>query len=95
MIPKGLASAVLASVALQMNLDNGELIQTLVYSVILWTILISAILVSLLEKTSLKVKFAGYLGIANRVVEESLQNDDLIKSMKNEVDGNSEKQISE
>ena len=53
MVPKGLAAAVLASMPLQMGMAGGELIQGVVYSVILFSIVLCSVLVFLLDRTRL------------------------------------------
>jgi cell volume regulation protein A len=57
-VPKGLAAAVLASLPLQQGFEHGEIIQNLVYTILLFTILFTSIFVFLVEKTSL----AGFYG---------------------------------
>lgn len=49
-VPKGLAAAVLASIPLQQGLKGGEFIQSVVFSVILFSILITSLLIFLLDK---------------------------------------------
>lgn len=53
MAPKGLVPAVLASIPLQMGLMNGEKIQDLGYSIVLFSILISSVLVIAFSKDPL------------------------------------------
>jgi NhaP-type Na+/H+ or K+/H+ antiporter len=53
MVPKGLAAAVLASMPLQMGIASGELIQGVVYSVILFSIVLCSVLVFMMDKTPL------------------------------------------
>jgi cell volume regulation protein A len=53
MVPKGLAAAVLASIPVQESVPGGLLIQNLAYSVILFSIVLNALLVFLMERTSL------------------------------------------
>ena len=62
MIPKGLASAVLASIPVQMAIPYALEIQMITYSVILWTILITSLLVFLIEKSSLENILVKILG---------------------------------
>ena len=50
-IQKGLASAVLASLPLQYGLEGGEFIQSITFEVILFSIIISSLLILLLEKS--------------------------------------------
>ncbi len=57
-VPKGLAAAVLASLALQQGITGGEFIQNVTYSVILFSIVSTSVLVFLLDKTPL----AGFYG---------------------------------
>jgi potassium/hydrogen antiporter len=49
--PKGLAAAVLASIALQRGVLGGEVIQNVVYAIILFTIVLTALLVFLQDRT--------------------------------------------
>jgi len=51
MIPKGLAAAVLASVPLQMGLQNGEFARDVAYAVVLLSIAATSLLVPIAEKT--------------------------------------------
>ncbi|HZY09895.1 MAG TPA: cation:proton antiporter [Bacteroidota bacterium] len=59
MIPKGTAAAVLASMPLQMGLVEGIVIQNLIYSAVVISILITAVLIFLMEKpvSSVLVRF--------------------------------------
>lgn len=56
MTPKGLVPAVLASIPLQLGLQQGEKIQDLGYSVVLFSIVICSILVIMLSKDPLIIK---------------------------------------
>jgi potassium/hydrogen antiporter len=64
MIPKGTAAAVLASIPLQMSLANGAQIRDVTYAVIVASILVSALLMFLIEKTpfarAMAILFTGY-----------------------------------
>ncbi len=64
MTPKGLAAVVLAAIPLHEGIEGGELIQNLAYAVVLFSIVLTALLVFLLERTTLaKVYgwfFAGF-----------------------------------
>jgi NhaP-type Na+/H+ or K+/H+ antiporter len=51
MIPKGLAAAVLAAIPLQKGVLGGELIETITYAIILFSIVVCSVLVILLERT--------------------------------------------
>lgn len=51
MIPKGLAAVVLASIPFQQGYDSGGLIQSVAYSVVLFSMVLTSVLVFLLEKT--------------------------------------------
>ena len=53
MSPKGLAAAVLASIAFQQGINGGEFIKDVVYSVILISIVMTSILLLALERTKL------------------------------------------
>lgn len=50
MIPKGLAAAVLAGIPLQKGIANGQIIQDLTYSIILFSIIITSVLIPLLSR---------------------------------------------
>jgi len=58
MIPKGLAAAVLASLPQQAGVERGDVIQDIVYAVILLSIMGTALLTFLLEKRLLKWPYA-------------------------------------
>ncbi len=51
MIPKGLAAVVLASIPFQQGYDTSGLIQSVAYSVVLFSMVVTSLLVFLLEKT--------------------------------------------
>ncbi|MDA3944635.1 MAG: cation:proton antiporter [Bacteroidetes bacterium] len=51
MIPKGLAAAVLATIPLQQGIEGGELIKNIVFSVILFSIVFTSVLIPLLERS--------------------------------------------
>lgn len=51
MVPKGLAAAVLATIPLQMGIAEGELIKDVVFSVILFSIVFTSVLIPLVEKS--------------------------------------------
>jgi NhaP-type Na+/H+ or K+/H+ antiporter len=53
MIPKGTAAAVLGSLLLQMGLVEGQQVQSLIYNVVALSIVLTALLVFLMEKTPL------------------------------------------
>jgi cell volume regulation protein A len=53
MVPKGLAAAVLASIPLQQGIANGDLIQSVTYSVILFSIVLCSLMVFMVDKTRL------------------------------------------
>jgi cell volume regulation protein A len=53
MIPRGTAAVVLGSIPLQLGLAGGEMIQNTVYAVTIVSILLTAVLIFLLEKTAL------------------------------------------
>ncbi len=61
MVPKGLAAVVLASIPLQQGVAGGETIRHVTYGVVLFSIVITSILVLLLEKTSLPQLYAWIL----------------------------------
>ena len=65
MIPRGLATAVLASAPLYRKMENGLEVQKIVYTVILLSIVIVTLLIFILEKTSFggafRLLFRDYL----------------------------------
>jgi potassium/hydrogen antiporter len=74
MIPRGLATAVLGSLALQQGITGGLLIQELTYAVVLWSIVVTSLMVFLLEKTSLSSLSGRLLGgaaVAAPIVKEN------------------------
>ncbi len=60
MIPRGLAAAALASIPLQQGIDGGEIIQNVVSVIILFTIILTTILVPIVERTK-SSKFYSWL----------------------------------
>ena len=52
MVPKGLATAVLASMPLQEGYPQGMFIQEATYAIVLFSIVINAALIILLDKTA-------------------------------------------
>jgi cell volume regulation protein A len=58
MVPKGLAAVVLASIPLQQGVAGGEIIKNITYGVVLFSIVVTSILVLLLEKTKLPDLYA-------------------------------------
>lgn len=55
-VPKGTAAAVLANIPLQMQLEGGELVQNITYGVVIFSIILTSVLIFLLEKKTLKDK---------------------------------------
>jgi NhaP-type Na+/H+ or K+/H+ antiporter len=51
MSPKGLAAAVLATIPLQQGIAGGELIKNIVFSIILFSIIFTSLLIPMLEKS--------------------------------------------
>lgn len=84
-VPKGLAAAALASLPLKLGIAGGELIQNVIFSVVLFSIIFTAILVFLVQKTALSgfysSMFPGF-GKLNNVQIDSTGDD----SMYTEVD---------
>jgi len=58
MVPKGLAAVVLASIPLQQGVAGGEIIKNVTYGVVLFSIVVTSVLVLLLEKTPLPQLYA-------------------------------------
>jgi cell volume regulation protein A len=61
MIPKGLAAVVLAGIPLQQEVAGGEIIQNITYGVVLFSIVLTSILVLFLESTPLPRLYAWFL----------------------------------
>lgn len=73
MVPKGLAAAVLAALPLKVGVPNGAIIQDIVYSVILFSIILTGILIVLIERKKLHsfyaLIFSGYpIGSESEVI---------------------------
>ncbi len=62
MVPKGLAAVVLANIPLQQGVEGGEVIKNVTYGLILFSIVLTSILVLLLEKTPLPRLYGWMLG---------------------------------
>ena len=58
MAPKGLASAVLASIPFQAGMEGGELIRDLIFAAILFSILLNSLLIVLIDKTRFGSRFS-------------------------------------
>ena len=56
-VPKGLAAAVLATIPIQMGIEGGEMIQNVVFGVILFSIIFTSIMVPVLEKDNAFSRF--------------------------------------
>jgi cell volume regulation protein A len=61
MVPKGLAAVVLASIPTQQGIVGGDIIKSITYGIIVFSIIFTSILVLLLEKTPLPNLYAGIL----------------------------------
>ncbi|OGO01987.1 MAG: hypothetical protein A2Y90_01135 [Chloroflexi bacterium RBG_13_52_12] len=61
MVPKGLAAVVLASIPFQQGVPGGETIKNVTYGIVLFSIVLTSILVLLLEKTKLPNLYAKVL----------------------------------
>lgn len=57
MVPKGLAAAVMASIPIQQEIVGGELIQNTTYAIILFSIVLTSVLIFLVQKTKLSKVF--------------------------------------
>jgi len=73
MVPKGTAAAVLAAIPLQMLLEGGEQIQNVIYAVVVASIVITAFLLFLVERTPVeKVLGVAFSGYRDDIVEKIL-----------------------
>jgi NhaP-type Na+/H+ or K+/H+ antiporter len=61
MVPKGLAAVVLASIPFQQGIVGGELVENIVYNVVLLSIVMTSLLLLLLEKTKLSAFYRWIL----------------------------------
>ncbi len=61
MLPKGLAAVVLASIPLQQGIAGGETIKNITYGIIVFSIILTSIMVLFLEKTPLPKYYARIL----------------------------------
>jgi cell volume regulation protein A len=61
MVPKGLAAVVLASIPTQQGIVGGDIIKSITYGIIVFSIILTSILVLLLEKTPLPNLYARIL----------------------------------
>jgi cell volume regulation protein A len=61
MVPKGLAAVVLASLPLQQGVVGGDIIKNITYGIVVFSIILTSILVLLLEKTPLPNLYARIL----------------------------------
>ncbi|MBR6879192.1 MAG: cation:proton antiporter [Bacteroidales bacterium] len=57
LVPKGLAAAVLATLPAQAGVEGGEIIQNIVFAVILFSIIFTSIMVPILEKDNMVSRF--------------------------------------
>lgn len=74
MIPKGLGAAVLASLPAQQGIEGGETIQSVVFSIILCTTILTTILTFLVDKTPLAALYGwifGLLGLDRPVPQDT------------------------
>ncbi len=60
MVPKGLAAAALATLPLQLGVQQGEMILGIVYSVILFSVLGTSLLVFGVHRTKLRRSYAHF-----------------------------------
>lgn len=89
MIPKGLASAVLAAIPMQYGLENGEFIGNIIDTIILWTIVFSSLFIILIEKTAFKHMIITLLGLNAKKLEEELDNDSIHIEMEKDIESRS------
>jgi hypothetical protein len=72
-VPKGLAAAVLATIPMQQGIAGGELIKDIVFSVILFSIVFTSVLIPLIEKSEgLRNFYTNSLNF-NRWIREKIQ----------------------
>jgi len=80
MIPRGTAAAVLASIPLQLGMEGGDLIQNLVYSVVVISIVLTAVLLFLLERghggAIERLVFPGYRPGEDVIIQETVRSDE-------------------
>ncbi len=76
MIPKGLAAAVLASIMLQQHVHNAGLLQNVTYSVILFSIILTSILVFILSHGAARRGMGWLIGARSNAQDEIPVSDD-------------------
>jgi NhaP-type Na+/H+ or K+/H+ antiporter len=62
MIPKGLGAAVLATVPVQMGITGGDVMQTVVYSIILTSTVLTTVMVFLVDRTDVGRGYRAFYG---------------------------------
>jgi NhaP-type Na+/H+ or K+/H+ antiporter len=73
-VPKGLAAAVLATIPMQQGIVGGELIKDIVFSVILFSIVFTSVLIPVIEKsTGMQAFYTNSLNF-NMWIREQIQN---------------------
>lgn len=88
MAPRGLAAAVLASIPLQQGIAGGELIQGITYAVVLFSIVLTSLLIILLDKTALSKVFGWiFSGFVQPLPDglESIENRTLVDEASDKV----------
>jgi NhaP-type Na+/H+ or K+/H+ antiporter len=85
MVPKGLAAAVLAGMPMQANVTGGEIIQNVVFAVVLISIVVTAVMVPLIDKTDLRLMyqkfFSGFAKDVTAVVATVPVNEPITESV--------------
>ncbi|MBZ0243243.1 MAG: cation:proton antiporter, partial [Bacteroidales bacterium] len=73
MVPKGLAAAVLATIPMQQGIPGGELIKNIVFSIVLFSIIFTSVLIPLLEKSKATQDFYMNALSFNKWIRERIQ----------------------
>ncbi|MCK9450499.1 MAG: cation:proton antiporter [Bacteroidales bacterium] len=73
MVPKGLAAAVLATIPMQQGIPGGELIKNIVFSIVLFSIIFTSVLIPLLEKSTATQEFYTNSLNFNKWIRERIQ----------------------
>ncbi|MCD1295570.1 sodium:proton exchanger [Methanocella sp. CWC-04] len=76
MIPRGLAAAVLASIPIQQGIAGGDLIQSVTYSIILFSIIMNALMIFIIETGPVSAIFNKIFSSFGKTAKESFEDRD-------------------
>lgn len=95
MVPKGLAAAVLAGIPIQMGVKNGDKIQTIVYSIVLISIVLTSGIIPIIEKIPLfKILFKKFANESEEIAVSDIKEENKsIETVQTETPLNLEKAV--